>query len=53
MYKLEKNRKQMQKKMDPEIKKIYVGKKIAVLVTCSGHSDYKKKPKKLYKWKKT
>ena len=43
----------MQKKMDPEIKKNIRGKKIVVLVSWFGHSDYKKKPKKLYKWKKT
>ena len=41
----------MRKKMDPEIKKLFLGKKIMVLVSWPGHSDYKK-TKKIYKWKK-
>ena len=40
MYKWEKKQGKNVKKMDPEIKKIIRGKKIVVLVSWSGHSDY-------------
>ena len=42
-----KNRKKNVKKMDPEIKKIIRGKKIMVLVSWPGHSDYKKTKKNI------
>ena len=46
--------KKCKKKVDAEIKKkIYVGKKIVVLISWPGHSDYKKTPKKYISGKKT
>ena len=38
--------------MDPEIKKNIRGKKIVVLISWPGHSDYKKTPKKYISEKK-